>query len=62
MSEPQTQFYTYLWLRQDGTPYYVGKGKGRRGFRSQGHGVHCPPETSRIILQDLKKYNREHKV
>jgi hypothetical protein len=45
-------FYTYLWLREDGTPYYVGKGKEIRGYRSIGHRVHCPDTPDRIIVQD----------
>ena len=39
-------FYTYLWLRDDGTPYYVGKGIKRRPFRKSS------PSKDRIILQE----------
>ncbi len=44
-------FYAYLWLREDGTPYYAGKGKGRRAFTSKGHGgIHCPRDINRIMI------------
>jgi hypothetical protein len=39
-------FYTYLWLRDDGSPYYVGKGRGKRAFRKG-----CPPH-NRIVVQE----------
>jgi hypothetical protein len=43
-------FYTYLWLREDGTPYYVGKGTRGRAYRS--HKGHRPPKDySRIHIQ-----------
>lgn len=45
------RFYTYFWLREDGTPYYVGKGKGDRAYISEGHGVHRPKDAARILVQ-----------
>ena len=47
-------FYTYLWLREDGTPYYVGKGSGNRAFISSAHGVHKPVTRERIIVQNFE--------
>ena len=44
------KFYTYLWLRENGTPYYVGKGSGNRAFIKTGHRVNPPPQ-ERIVLQ-----------
>lgn len=44
-------FYTYLWLRYDGTPYYVGKGKLRRALNSDNHNVRRPRNPNFIVLQ-----------
>lgn len=43
------QFYTYLWLREDGTPYYVGKGKDDRAFYKHSHRFN-PPPAKRITI------------
>jgi NUMOD3 motif-containing protein len=39
-----------MWLREDGTPYYVGKGRGLRAFRSKAHAVRRPKDSNRIVV------------
>ena len=41
-------YYTYAYMREDGTPYYIGKGKGRRSH--QKHNGFYPPSKERILL------------
>jgi len=46
-------FYTYLWLREDGTPYYAGKGTEFRAYQKHHNRVgKCPPK-DRVILQEF---------
>jgi hypothetical protein len=45
-------FYTYLWLREDGTPYYVGKGRGDRAFTKNNHRFQPPPNSDLILVQE----------
>lgn len=44
-------FYTYLWLREDGTPYYVGYGQKQRAFKKQNHNVPLPPSLDRVLVE-----------
>ena len=48
-----TSFYTYAFLRADGTPYYIGKGKGNRAWVKRHKGVKPPRDKTRILV--LKK-------
>jgi hypothetical protein len=49
----ERRFYTYAYLREDGTPYYIGKGQGKRAHRKSKHEVNPPKDKSRVIF--LKK-------
>ena len=42
------EYYTYAYLREDGTPYYIGKGRGDRAYK-KGSRVFAPPPKNRII-------------
>ncbi len=42
-------YYTYAYLREDRTPYYIGKGKGSRIYRKTRR-IKPPKDKSRIIF------------
>jgi hypothetical protein len=47
------EYYVYAYLREDGTPYYIGKGKGDRAYKKS-RAVKPPPENRiLIVLQNL---------
>lgn len=57
-------YYTYAYLREDGTPYYIGKGKGNRIYRKDKR-IRPPNNKVRIIFlkQNLTEEDAfEHEI
>jgi hypothetical protein len=52
MTTQYNDYYTYAYLREDKTPYYIGKGRGNRAYDKR-RTIKPPKDKSRILL--LKK-------
>ena len=57
-STQDCRFYTYAWLRENGTPFYIGKGCGHRAWVK--HKNWSPPPKERILI--LKKNLTENQA
>lgn len=43
-------YYIYAYLRTDGTPYYIGKGSGRRAWSKGRRDSVSPPDRKQIVI------------
>ena len=50
MSSGKNQYYIYSYLREDLSPYYIGKGSGRRAYTKGPKEVKPPRDKSRVRI------------
>jgi len=50
-------YYVYAYIREDGTPYYIGKGKKYRVYTQQSHHIPVPKNRSRILFLETNLSN-----
>jgi len=53
------EYYTYAYLREDGTPYYIGKGIGKRIFDKTNRSSCSVPKDKKRIIYLKKKLTEE---
>ena len=66
----RSDYYVYAYLREDGTPYYVGKGTGRRLYQKNKKThkfVKVPEDRTRIVkladnLTDAEANQKEREI
>ena len=44
-------YYTYAYLREDGTPYYIGKGRNNRAYKEDCRSVKVPHKDRILFLK-----------
>ena len=44
------KYYTYAYLHEDKTPYYIGKGKSNRAYKKHQKGINVPKDETKILI------------
>lgn len=52
--EKELGFYVYAYLREDGTPYYIGKGKNNRAWDKSSHTIRPPDDNKLIVIMESR--------